>query len=380
VILFFSSRTILVRIGFSSRPQLLAAISAIFVLIGAGRIVLSYSHTGQALDEPCHVAAGMEFLDKGTYILDAVHATLARIAIALPLYLAGERYPALPVEDPASGNYNVVGNHVLYDSGHLLRNLILARLGVLPFFLLGGFVEYLWTRDLGSDLAAMIAVFLYATTPSILAFSASHIPTSSRLQRSLPPYLFSGGGWLQRPDIRHTMILGFALGLAFLAKLTKVLFVPAATLAIAVVWFASERKKPSRAKFATVRLLGAVALAAVVIWAGNRFSPRPLQEATGIHPTSRRHSHKGFLGIAGETILGLPYAVALLSKLTGLPEETSILAVCAASSLMTLVFAHRLWGGWIAVFISILNVYWVQLSFLGSSEPFLWRCCWVRCS
>jgi hypothetical protein len=66
---------------------------------------------------------------------------------------------------------------------------------------------------------------------------------------------------------------------------------------------------------------------------------------------------------------GLPYAVALLSKLTGLPEETSILAVCAASSLMTLVFAHRLWGGWIAVFISILNVYWVQLSFLGGSEP-----------
>jgi len=67
---------------------------------------------------------------------------------------------------------------------------------------------------------------------------------------------------------------------------------------------------------------------------------------------------------------GLPYAVALLSKLTGLPEEASILAVCAASSLMTLVFAYRLWGGWIAVFISILNVYWMQLSFLGGSEPF----------
>ena len=76
--------------------------------IPAGRIVLSYSHTAQAFDEPCHVAAGMEFLDRGTYILHAVHPTLARIAIALPLYLVGERYPVLPVEDPGSGNYNVV--------------------------------------------------------------------------------------------------------------------------------------------------------------------------------------------------------------------------------------------------------------------------------
>jgi len=260
------------RIGFSSRPKLLAAISAIFVLIGAGRIVLSYSHTGQAFDEPCHVAAGMEFLDKGTYILDAVHPTLARIAIALPLYLAGERYPALPVEDPASGNDNVVGNHVLYDSGHLSRNLILARLGVLPFFLLGGFVVYLWTRDLGSDLAAMIAVFLYATTPTILAFSSIAYTDIVAAATQLTS-IFIFWRWLQRQDIRHTLILGFALGLAFLAKLTTVLFVPAATLAIVVVWFASERKKPSRAKFATVTLLGAVALAAVVIWAGYRFSP-----------------------------------------------------------------------------------------------------------
>ena len=77
-----------------------------------------------------------------------------------------------------------------------------------------------------------------------------------------------------------------------------------------------------------------------------------------------------FSGLQVKHFWGLPYAMALLSKVTGLPEEASILAVCAASSLVTLVFAYRLWGGWIAVFISILNFYWVQLSFLGGSEPF----------
>ena len=76
-----------------------------------------------------------------------------------------------------------------------------------------------------------------------------------------------------------------------------------------------------------------------------------------------------FSGLQVKHFWGLPYWMALLSKLTGLPEEMSILAVCAATSLITLVFAYRLWGGWISVFISILNFYWVQLSFLGGSEP-----------
>ncbi len=148
------------RNGGIPHSRIFAALSCLVVLISLYRIVASYPHTAEAFDEPCHVAAGMEFLDKGTYTLDPVHPTLARIAIALPLYMAGERYPNLPPSDPGSSNYNVVGNHILYDSGHLLRNLELARLGVLPFFILGAITVYLWTRRLGADLAAFLAVLL----------------------------------------------------------------------------------------------------------------------------------------------------------------------------------------------------------------------------
>jgi hypothetical protein len=331
------------RTGFSLRPNLLAAFSTILVLIAAGRIVLSYSHTAQAFDEPCHVAAGMEFLDNGTYILDAVHPTLARIAIALPLYLAGERYPALPVEDPGSGNYNVVGNHVLYDSGHFHRNLILARLGVLPFFLLGAFVVYLWTRDIGGHLAAVIAVFLYTTTPTILAFSSIAYTDIVAAATQLTA-MFTFCRWLQRPDLRRTIVLGFALGIAFLAKLTTVLFVPAATLAIAVVWYARERKKPSRVPFATVRLLAALALAAVVIWAGYRFSLRPLQEATGINPASMpsfQHFPRSLRATAQAVVLRNPRLPA--------PELLHGVALAWAldqSPSPSYLFGHLRSGGW----------------------------------
>ena len=338
---------------FSSRPKLFAAISAMFVLIAAGRIVLTYAHTGQAFDEPCHVAAGMEFLDKGTYILDAVHPTLARLAIALPLYLAGERYPVLPVEDPGSGNYNVVGNHVLYDSGHFRRNLVLARLGVLPFFLVGAFVVYLWTRDIGGDLAATIAVFLYTTTPTILAFSSIAYTDIVAATTQLTA-MFTFYRWLQRPDFRRTMVLGFALGIAFLAKLTTVLFVPAATQGIAAVWHARERNRSSRVPFATSRLVAALALAAVVVWAGYPFSLRPLQEATGINPASMP-SFQHFPRPLRAT------AQALVFRNPRLPAPELLHGVALAWALdkspsPSYLFGHLKSGGWWYFFLVGLGV------------------------
>src|SRR5579864_2157886 len=87
-------------------------------LIAIARLVGGYSVTSQAFDEPAHVAAGMEWLDRGTYIVDPLHPPLARVAIAAPLYLAGLRFPG-----PASAqeSYFQIGNGILYQSGHYWR-------------------------------------------------------------------------------------------------------------------------------------------------------------------------------------------------------------------------------------------------------------------
>jgi hypothetical protein len=110
------------------------------------RITATYRVTSQGFDEPCHIAAAIEFLDKGTYALDPVDPPLSRIAIGLPLYLAGERFPRWSNDDPRLKNYNEVGNSVLYGGGHYLRNLSLARLGVLPFFVICAALLFAWTR------------------------------------------------------------------------------------------------------------------------------------------------------------------------------------------------------------------------------------------
>jgi len=76
-----------------------------------------------------------------------------------------------------------------------------------------------------------------------------------------------------------------------------------------------------------------------------------------------------FSGIFVKHFWGLPYLIAVISKLTGISVEIAILLISASCSLAALIFAHRLWGGWVALFFSILNFDWWQRSFLGGAEP-----------
>ena len=118
------------------RKRFVAVVIVLLVLIAVTRVLLTYKVTAQGFDEPGHVAAAIELLDHGTYTLDPLHPPLTRIAIGIPLYLAGERFPNWPASDPRIHNYHDVGNSVLYDHGHYLLSLSLAHAAVLPFFVL----------------------------------------------------------------------------------------------------------------------------------------------------------------------------------------------------------------------------------------------------
>jgi Dolichyl-phosphate-mannose-protein mannosyltransferase len=265
------------------------AAAAALTLLAVIRVVASYRDTAQGFDEPCHVAAGMEWLAKGTYTLDPVHPPLSRDAIALPLYLAGERYPQLPLDDPSSKNYNVVGNAILYGDGHYLRNLDLARCGMLPFLLLAVAIVFFWTRTFG-DLAAVMAVALLTTVPIVLAFSGlaySDMAAGS----TQAACLFAFTVWLDRPTRKATVWLGIAAGLAFLAKLTSLLFLPAAAAAIALTrrMFGARGLRRSAGDAEPKRLprfVAAAVLTVFVFWAGYGFSVGHVQEDMQLSPSA----------------------------------------------------------------------------------------------
>jgi 4-amino-4-deoxy-L-arabinose transferase-like glycosyltransferase len=291
---------------FTRRYELLALL---LIVISIVRIVLTYSNTAQAFDEPCHISAAIEFLDKKTYTLDAMHPPVARIAIGLPLYAAGVRYPDMSKDDTGSHNYNVVGNKIIYAGGAFRRNLVLARIGILPFFIFGGLIVFMWASRIAGKTTALIALFLYTTTPSILAFSSIAYTDIVAASTQLAA-LFTFVLWLEAPTRRNTLLLGVCLGFAFGAKFTSLLFLPAAFFCMAIVWFLRrDRSRDISLSRRSTSILIALGLAVVVLWACYGFSMRPVDEAMGITPStmpSFQHFPPSLRGALQKLILADP--------------------------------------------------------------------------
>lgn len=78
--------------------------------------------------------------------------------------------------------------------------------------------------------------------------------------------------------------------------------------------------------------------------------------------------HWDFRGVEVKQFWGLPYLIACVSWFH-LSARTSLLAICIGLSLASVLLVRRLWGPWIAAYFAVLNMYWIQVSFLGASEP-----------
>lgn len=55
----------------------------LLIRIGSARIVSTYNVFNHTVDEPTHIACGMEWLSKGTSHYEDQHPPLSRIAVAL---------------------------------------------------------------------------------------------------------------------------------------------------------------------------------------------------------------------------------------------------------------------------------------------------------
>jgi len=175
---------------------------------------------GHTWDEPEHLAAGMELLDRGKYEFDTEHPPLARALIALGPRLAGSHSFGTP---PPDGTQE--GIDILYDGGHYDRTLMLARLGALPFLPILLFAMWLWARRvMESEGAALLAVLLLMCVPPIIghsALAALDIPGTATTLLAL----FLLQMWLVRGWRRDAILFGLAAGVAFCTKLSAIPFI-----------------------------------------------------------------------------------------------------------------------------------------------------------
>ncbi|HEX6806390.1 MAG TPA: glycosyltransferase family 39 protein, partial [Gemmatimonadaceae bacterium] len=253
----------------------LGVVALIIAIVSSLVVVKAAARFGQTWDEPAHLAAGMQWFAQGRYDYDPQHPPLARLAIALGPKLFGATSHGQPT-------MWTEGNTILVDSGSYARTLLLARLGVLPFFLLLLGVTWGWTRSLYGDAAAVIALLLVSTTPQLLAhagFATNDLPLTATLLAAL--WTFTR--WLDRPDLRRTIVFAMAGAATIATKFSSLPFFAVAAALIVCAWWAIPAPRggsaPRRIALGDLREPARMAVAAAVlvgflVWAVYRFHTR----------------------------------------------------------------------------------------------------------
>jgi hypothetical protein len=192
-------------------------------VIAAAGVVSTYPTLSLTVDEPTHVEAGLEWLDLGSYRLQPENPPLSRLPVAIGPYLRGYRLP------DASGRTRGRALDELDAEGN--RDLTLARVGVLPLFLLWACSSGRARSLFGSSGAR--GVILFASTPPVLAH-AGLATTDVAFTAAYLAALLAFVRWLDRPTLGRGLLLGALTGAAFATKFTAVALVPAAAAILAV--------------------------------------------------------------------------------------------------------------------------------------------------
>lgn len=229
-----------------------AVLVAFLLLLPLVRVAFTYRTFSHVLDEPFHVAAGYEWLRRGTYDLEREHPPLARVLFALPAWLSRD-----PI--PASGDAVELGNAIFYRNDRYVANLAAARAPNLLFLLITLIAAALWSRKIAGDRAAIGTLIILGALPPILGHAGvatTDMPVTAMLTLSL--YLFTL--WLERRTWPLGIATAVCIGLGLLTKMSFLVYFP---IAAAVLLY---RHRPRVSQL----IAGAIVIA-VIVWTGYRF-------------------------------------------------------------------------------------------------------------
>ncbi len=253
------------------------------------RVLATYDVLSHTFDEPVHVVAGLEWWSAGRYTYDVHHPPLARTIIAAGPYLAGARTggEASVWREASAAMRSGPG----YDG-----NLRLARLGVLPFFLLACWMVWWWGRRVGGERGGGFAVVLFTLVPAVVAhagLATTDMPLVATLLALCGAWLV----WAEHPrSLGKAALLGAAGGAALATKFSAIPFFGVVALVSVFLlrpWRAATARELTRA-------LGVAAVVAfLVVWVSYRLSVGG-EFFTGLSQLAQHNAEGHFTYLLGE--------------------------------------------------------------------------------
>ncbi len=274
------------------------------------------ARTSLTIDEGLHIASGYTVLRTGDFRLLEEHPPLVKMLAALPLLFVNDlpNPTTLPGWQPDPGQSDTVRlvqlmQALVHPYRPIDRLVFAARVPIALLAVLLGAAVFRWGKELGGKRAGLLALFLLAFDPNIVAHAAV---AATDLGTSAFIFFASYTFWraLRRPSLPGIALAGLTLGLAQAAKISALVLLPV-FVALAGLralrandpalfsglklpgWARTNSRRQAALRLAI--LVGAIfALAFVILWAIYGFELRappswnvPVPAASHLIPFSR---------------------------------------------------------------------------------------------
>lgn len=253
----------------------MTALLLIYVLLALSSMRLK----GNAFDEMSHLTAGLSYWRTGDFRLNCEQGVLPQCWAAIPVHLAGFRFPDLDQQWWRISNEWALGQQLFFEVGNDLEQMLfLARLMIVLLGVLLGWLVYFWSRSLFGAAAGIVSLSLYCFSPTILAHTQL-ITSDAMLAFTMLAGL--GACWRMLHHITPITVLAFSAATAavFLSKASALMYFPMVCLLMLIrlarrrplklhIWHYSLRtlQGPWRIVALTTVLSASAVLAWIMIW------------------------------------------------------------------------------------------------------------------
>ncbi|MCS7283493.1 MAG: glycosyltransferase family 39 protein, partial [Anaerolineae bacterium] len=216
-----------------------------------------------------HIAAGYAYLRTGDLRLQPVHIhpPLANVLAAAPLLLQPDLPDPRQIDGWEIASLSAVTDTVVWQYPHPARIALATRLPIIGMTLLLAALVYRWAADLWGPRGGLLALFLLAFDPNIIAHG-SLVTTDMAVTCWGTAALFLAARALRRPRWDYAVGSGVALGMALASKVSGISLLPS-LLVLALL-------APVRVRYRLMALFGGLALAALILWTVYGFEVRPV--------------------------------------------------------------------------------------------------------
>jgi hypothetical protein len=226
--------------------------------------------SGWCIDESAHIPAGLYHLQTGQMDAYRVNPPLPRMLAALPLLVAGPEIQWRRSESPYFRNeYQFAKTWIREQQSQLRFQLILARIAVLPFYLVGLWVTWRWTSQMYGSGPAYVASLMWLLSPDILTHSAVVAPDLPATSTGMLVGYFYWRWITEKSERPYPVSIAIVAGLAMLCKFTWLLLF----FALPMMTFMNDLMNRRRYPFQdTWRLTLSLSLSLLVINLGYGFA------------------------------------------------------------------------------------------------------------